>query len=269
MPHKFDRHIPEALPDYRMLTRVSAKIPEVVDLREYCGPVKNQGDEGACTAHAGTSAREWISRAKVKGKLYIPGSLPRQFSPQFTYEKELLAQGQFPNDVGSDGTTLCNTLIANGCCELALDPYVPGKIVMPTAEQCKNAAQFTLGAYHGLKGSKVALSVLGNSTPWPVLVGFDVYASLESDEVAETGIYNPKPTVSSMPIGGHEVLCVGYDIGAVPSLRPAKCPPAFLIQNSWGMGWGWNGSGFFWASLAVFDEKDTDLKIAHSGKPWR
>lgn len=59
---------------------------------------------------------------------------------------------------------------------------------------------------------------------------------------------------------------VGYDVGAIPTLRPAGCPPAALIQNSWGIGWGL--SGFFWMAINVLDALDTDLKIVHSGGPW-
>jgi C1A family cysteine protease len=97
-----------------------------------------------------------------------------------------------------------------------------------------------------------------------VEIGFTVYASFESDEVAQSGIYNPAP--GEEVLGGHEVLMVGYDVGATPSLRPAGCPPAALIQNSWGTDWGIDG--FFWMALPVLDDSQTDLKIVHSGKPW-
>jgi hypothetical protein len=257
MLRRYGRKIPIALPAHRMLSRVSPNLPAVVDTRAYCGPVKDQGDEGSCTAHTGTSANEWIYRKYLGNSSVI-------FSPQYTYAKELMAQGDFPQDDGSDGTTLCGTLISNGCCELSIYPYVSGSILTPTAAQDANAAQYTLGAYHGLTGSQVALSVLGDPTPWPVEIGFTVYASFESDEVAQSGIYNPAP--GEEVLGGHEVLMVGYDVGATPSLRPAGCPPAALIQNSWGTDWGIDG--FFWMALPVLDDSQTDLKIVHSGKPW-
>lgn len=258
MNRTYDRHIPAPLPSYRLLTRVSANLPPTVDTRPFCGPIKDQGQEGACTAHAGTSASEWIHRAYLKSKSLV-------FSPQYTYAKELIAQGSFPNDVGSDGTTLCGTLIASGCCELALYPYKAGDIETPTPNQDANAATHTLGAYHGLTGSAVALSVLGDPVPWPVCVGFTVYESFESDATASSGIYNPGVGESSL--GGHEVLMVGYDVGDSATLRPDTCPPAVLIQNSWGTGWGLGG--FFWMALPVLDDPDTDLKIAHAGGPWK
>ncbi len=69
-----------------------------------------------------------------------------------------------------------------------------------------------------------------------------------------------------IPDAGHEVLAIGYDIGLIPTDRPAGSAPSFLIQNSWGKDWG--ADGYFWMPLAVFDAPDTDLKIIHSGHPW-
>jgi hypothetical protein len=258
MQRTYDRTVPAPLPPSRMLTREAAEIPQFVDLRRFCGPMKDQSTEGACTGHAGTSAREWINRA------YLHRSGLFQFSPQYTYARSLMAQGSFPNDVGSDGTTLCGTLIVNGCCELGLYPYVAGQILKPTPEQDTNAAKHVLGAFHGLAGSTVALSVLGDKTPWPVMVGFTVYDSFESDAVAKTGIYNPQP--GERVLGGHEVLAVGYDVGSTPTIRPQGCPPAVLIQNSWSENWGLKG--YFWMTMRVLDDPQSDLKIAHSGHPW-
>ena len=214
----------------------------------------------SCTAHAGTSAREWINRA------YLHRSGIFQFSPAYTYAKELLAQGNFPEDSGSDGVTLCGTMVTDGCCELSLSPYAAGQISKPTLEQDANARLHTLGAFHGLQGSSTALSVLGDPTPWPLLIGFTVPPLFESSEVATSG-YLPEAGGS---IGGHEVLGVGYDItedGDNRRIRPVGCPPAFLIQNSWGAGWGL--SGFFWMPITYLDREDTDIKIAHSGQPWK
>lgn len=253
----YGRNVPPALPKSRMLSRVTPNLPPAVDLRTSCGPIKDQGSEGSCTAHAGTSAAEWIYRRYLKGAPV--------FSPQYTYAQELIAQGNFPADEGSDGVTLCNTLIAKGCCPLEDYPYVAGSILAPTPAQEAAAAMYRMGAYHGLAGGAVALSVLGDPEPWPVEVGFTVYASFESNEVANTGVYQPGD--GEEVLGGHEVLAVGYDVGDTPTLRPAGCPPAVLIQNSWGAGWGLDG--FFWMALSVCDASDTDLKICHAGGPWK
>jgi hypothetical protein len=253
----YGRKIPPPMPAHRMLSRaVEPTLPPVVDLRRFCGAIKNQGQLGSCTGHAFASGLEWICRAYL-------GKQPT-LSPLYVYAKELDDDGDFPNDVGSDGETGCNVVIASGACEDSLYPDASQTIQQPTPAMDQNAAEYRMGAYHGLSGSQTALSVLGDPTPWPVEVGFTVYSSFESEGVATSGVYNPQPGESVL--GGHEVLAIGYDIGASPTLRPANCPPAVLIQNSWGPDWGWNG--FFWMVLPVLDDAQTDLKIVHSGHRW-
>jgi Papain family cysteine protease len=255
MLRKYGRRFPSPLPAHRMLSRITT-VPDVADTRVHCGPIKDQGELGSCTGHAFSSAIEWIFRAYL-------GQSP-VLSPLYLYIKELIADGNFPTDDGSTGLTGCNVAIANGCCLDALYPDASQTIKQTTAEMDANAALYRLGAYHGLTGSQVALSVLGDPTPWPVEIGFTVYASFESVSVASTGVYAPKP--GEAQIGGHEVLMVGYDVGTVPTLRPSWAGPSALIQNSWGTGWGLGG--YFWMPLSVLDASDTDLKIVHSGNPW-
>lgn len=255
---RYGRSIPEPLPPHRMISRISPAFPEVVDLREWDGPIKDQGNLGSCTGHAFSSAMEWIFRKYLNKQPVL--------SPLYLYAKELIADGSFPQDEGSDGITGSNVTIANGCCEDSLYPDASQSINQPTAAMDANAAQYRMGAYHGLTGSQVALSVLGDPTPWPVEIGFPVFQSFESDALAQTGVMSV-PTPDESLIGGHEVKASGYDIGITPTLRPADCPPAVLIQNSWGKGWALGG--YFWMPLQVLDASDTDLKIVHAGAPWK
>jgi hypothetical protein len=246
-----------------MLTRATPLLLPVVDLRKWDGPIKNQNSLGSCTGHAFAETGEHIFR-KYYGKQPI-------FSPLYTYALELIADGNFPNDAGSDGTTGCEVVVANGYCEDALYPDAGQNIITPTAAMNANAALWRLtglggnGAYHGLTGSQVALSVLGDPVPWPVCMGFTVMASFESATVAETGVYLPQP--DEQMVGGHEVKASGYDIGTMATLRPFNCPPAVLFQNSWGADWGLNG--YFWCPLSVLDDPNSDLKIIHSGGIWK
>ena len=230
--------------------------PPVVDLRSLCGPIKNQGDEGSCTANSGASFVEWVNRAYLKRAPVL--------SAQDLYANELLFDGDFPQDNGSEPRTTCKVLVTKGVCEESLYPYVSGNIVQPTPAQDTNGLEYKLGAYHRLLNSGDVIKCIGDATPWPVLVAFQVAQSFESDEVAKTGIYNPQP--NEPIVGGHQTLGVGYDIGATPTIRPAGCPPAVLIQNSWGDDWGIKG--FFWMPLPVLDSPSSDLWMVHPGKPW-
>jgi C1A family cysteine protease len=232
---------------YRALPRSDA-LPPQVDLREFGGPIKDQGEEGSCTGHAFSSAREWIARKYEKSAPVL--------SPQCLYAEELLASGDFPNDEGAMPRTACQVLTALGCCELALYPYVAGQITRPTPEQMQNALKYKTGAYHRIASLVDFLKCLANPTPWPVLAGFTVYESFMSEQVAETGVM-PAPRVGEQPQGGHEVLCLGYDL-------PRQLA---LMQNSWGESWG--QKGYFWMPLVVLSAPETDLWMVHTGKAWR
>ena len=221
--------------------------PQHVELREWSGPIKDQGEEGSCTGHAFSSAREWIARKYEKSSPIL--------SPQCLYVEELIADGSFPRDEGAMPRTGCHVLTAKGCCEASLYPYVTGKFATPTAEQVLNALKYKTGAYHRIGTLSDFLSCLADLTPWPVLVGFTVYESFVTQQVADTGIM-PVPKPGEPQQGGHEVLCLGYDI-------PRQLA---LIQNSWGEDWGQRG--YFEMPFEVISSPDTDLWMVHTGGPW-
>ncbi len=218
-----------------------------VDLREWAGPIKDQGEEGSCTGHAFSSAREWIARKYETNSPIL--------SPQFLYVEELIANGSFPHDEGAMPRTGCQVLTAKGCRETSLYPYVAGKFTVPTSEQEENALKYKTGAYHRIESLADFLACLADSTPWPILVSFAVSASFLSQRVADTGIM-PIPKPGERQQGGHEVLCLGYDL-------PRQLA---LIQNSWGDGWGQRG--YFWMPFAVIASADTDLWMVHTGAAW-
>jgi C1A family cysteine protease len=219
-----------------------------VDLREWSGPVKDQGEEGSCTGHAFSSAREWIARKYEKASPIL--------SPQCLYVEELVADGSFPKDEGASPRTGCQVLTAKGCCEASLYPYVAGKLTAPTAAQAQNALEYKTGAYHRIGSLPDFLSCLADPTPWPVLVGFVVYESFMTQQVADTGIV-PSPQSDESRQGGHAVLCLGYDFANQLA----------LMQNSWGDGWG--QEGYFWMPFDVLKAPDTDLWVVHTGRPWK
>ena len=65
---------------------------------------------------------------------------------------------------------------------------------------------------------------------YPFVIGFTVYESFETDEVARTGVM-PMPTPREHVIGGHAVMAVGYDDRL----------DRFRMRNSWGKDWGTKG----------------------------
>lgn len=104
---------------------------------------------------------------------------------------------------------------------------------------------------------------------YPLILGFEVPASFDSEQVAKTGIV-PFPQQAGPIVGGHGVLVVGYDMDFKNSavFKASGLDPmlmsdhAILILNSWGSGWGLGGA--FWMSLiwAVDNSTGNDLWTA-------
>jgi hypothetical protein len=167
-----------------------------------------------------------------------------------------MADGSFPHDEGAMPRTGCQVLTAKGCCETALYPYVAGTLTAPTAAQSQNALKYKTGAYHRIVTLSDFLGCLADATPWLVTVGFTVYESFMSQQVEDTGIM-PVPQPGEEQQGGHEVLCLGYDM----------TKQLALMQNSWGDGWGQRG--YFWMPFRVIQSAETDLWMVHTGGPWK
>jgi hypothetical protein len=139
---------------------MGSKSNHAYDLREWGGPIKDQGEEGSCTGYAFSSAHEWIARKYEKTSPIL--------SPQFLSVEKLIADGAFPKDEGAMPRTGCQVLAAKGCCDAVLYPYVAGKFTAPTAEQTQNALKYKTGAYHRIGTVADFLSCLADPTPWPV-----------------------------------------------------------------------------------------------------
>jgi C1A family cysteine protease len=69
-----------------------------------------------------------------------------------------------------------------------------------------------------------------------------------TSQVAQTGIM-PMPQQSEKLMGGHAVLCVGYD----------DAKKVFIIRNSWGDQWGDKGYFYMPYSYATNTDLATDF----------
>ena len=64
---------------------------------------------------------------------------------------------------------------------------------------------------------------------YPFVMGVSVYSSFETATLGEI----PMPQTSEQLLGGHAILCVGYD----------SKTQRYTFRNSWGDGWGQGGYG--------------------------
>jgi C1A family cysteine protease len=231
----------------KQIPKRAVRLPQSVDLTEFCGPIKDQKAEGSCTGHAYSSILEFLCR-KYKKTSPI-------FSPQFLYAQELLEENNFPNDEGAQSKTGCVILSKYGCCEESAYPYKVGNITKPTEEQLANATKWKGGAYHRIPDVPNMLGCLASG--YPFSVGFNVYGSFEG-KWAVPGMMPIPNQDTDLLLGGHEVFACGYD----------QKKKAVLIQNSWGESWGLGGR--FWMPFQILQDGNlvSDVWIFHSGKPW-
>lgn len=249
-------------PDHRdfgiaKMPRLAAPLPLSIDLSANCGPVRDQGQLGACTAFASTAMLEFLFR-KYKSQSLV-------LSPEFQYYQERLLDGTLgQGDTGSTGRTAVKALNQFGVCLESYDPYSDTlSNTAPTPAQVANALEQKGGAYHAITNVNDMKACLVSG--YTFIVGFTVYDSFEADTTASSGLM-PVPNKSTESVlGGHEVHFVGYDDSVT---CPGASAGAFKVQNSWSASWG--QEGFFWFpyDCAADNSVLMDAFVQHFGLPW-
>lgn len=197
-------------------------LPPKVDLRPQCPPIYDQGQLGSCTGNGWAGAVEFL-RMKQKLTDFTPSRL-------FIYYNERVEDGDVPEDNGaavSDGADVVTKL---GCPDEKLWPYDVDKFAdKPAAGAFTDAKQHLVLQVQQVSQDLTSMKeVLADALP--IVVGFVVYESFESEQVTRTGIV-PMPGHYEKKVGGHCVDLVGYD----------DSQNMFIARNSWGTGWGLEG----------------------------
>lgn len=197
-------------------------LPPKVDLRPECPPVYDQGELGSCTGNGWAGAIEFL-RMKQKLPDFTPSRL-------FIYYNERVDDGDVPEDNGaavSDGADVVHRL---GCPDEKLWPYDITKFAdKPPPAVFTDAKKHLVLQVQQVRQDLTSMKeVLADGLP--IVVGFVVYESFESDEVTKTGVV-PLPGHHEKKLGGHCVVLVGYD----------DSERMFIVRNSWGTGWGQDG----------------------------
>jgi C1A family cysteine protease len=233
-------------------------LPSNISMLPYLGPVKDQGQLGSCTAHAGTGIREFLYRCFYDWEMDTPVKTSDfRLSPLFLYAIERELEDDFAEDGGAQSRTIYQALAASGCCLESQDAYVEGNVyTKPTPEQLTEAFIFRHISYHRALTLDILKSVLASG--YCATIGIPVFSSFESDETAATGnVIVPGATESS--IGGHEMLAYGY----------SDAKQALLVRNSWGAAWGDSGNCYIpYAYFTGILAGECDFWTAHLGKPW-
>lgn len=205
------------------LTAAMAKAaPARVDLTPLMPPVLDQGNLGSCTANAIASALEFDRRKQGLAD-YVPSRLMIYY-----LEREL--EGTINSDAGAEIRDGMKVMAKYGACKETLWPYVVSKFKTKPSKACyASALENQALIYERVALTQTAIeSVVASG--FPIVIGFAVYESFESNAVAKTGTV-PMPKKNEQMLGGHCVLIVGYD-------RASK---RVICRNSWGASWGSKG----------------------------
>ncbi len=215
------------LPDHRdhvLEAFRAAPLPKYVDLRPKCPAVYDQGQLGSCTGNAIAGAMAFA--------LAKEGAIPSPFAPSrlFIYYNERALEGTIDQDAGAAIRDGIKVVHEQGAPSEATGPYKPSKFrARPTRQAFAEALGHQATSYARVTRSLAAF----RSRPadgYPFVFGFSVYDSFESAVVAKSGELE-MPAKSEQLLGGHAVLCVGYD----------DATSRFIVRNSWGPGWGQAG----------------------------
>jgi C1A family cysteine protease len=209
-------------------------LPDVVDLQP-AFPVYDQGRIGSCTANALAGAVQFDRLKNTQSPDFVPSRL-------FIYYNERVIEGDPGNDAGAQIRDGIKTLQQQGVCPESQWPYddspasfeggpfpVGSKPATRPPQTCYDAgANFVITSYQRLNQT---LSQLQGclAAGFPFAFGFTVFDGWYNQDPHPSVI--PVPSQSDASIGGHAVLCVGYD----------NTKSLFKIRNSWGPDQGDNG----------------------------
>src|SRR5690348_2209286 len=182
MPRKIARYgwIPDE-PDHRdylyaVPPAVLATLPTSADLRPQCPPVYDQGQLGSCTANAIAAAFQFDE---------LKQQLPNEFMPSrlFIYYNERAMEGTTHTDAGARIRDGIKSIAQLGVCTESEWPYVPAQFATKPSSQCyRDALNNRAVQYQRVVQSLMQLKGC-IASGFPVVFGFTVYDSFESQQV--------------------------------------------------------------------------------------
>lgn len=208
-------------------------LPTKVDLRGQCPPVYNQGPIGSCSGFA---------IAKGLGEFILKKqNRHTELSALYLYYQERKLEGTVNEDAGAhigDGMKVLDNL---GCAPESAHPYLPTSkwndkdaiqqyvVAKPGNDDVAAGKSFRVQGVQAINSLHAIRASLAKGMP--VVFGIAVFESFETESVAKTGQVPMPNQAKEKMVGGHAVMCVGYD----------NAKKVLIMRNSWGKEWGDNG----------------------------
>ena len=208
--------------DYQVNFRqITPAPPTRVDLRtKHAIHVYNQGQPPTCTAHAVLSAFEILQNGS-----YVNAFMP---SRSFVYYNTRVLEGTVAQLSGTSIRNAIKTLSTTGVCDETVWPYeVARLLVRPPAHAFAQAPvnKTTKYARLTLSISQVRLCLWSGH---PFVFGMRCHDHWYR---AAGGVIPVVTPATAKPIGGHAMVCVGYN----------DATQTLIVLNSWGATWGDKG----------------------------
>ena len=234
------------------------KLPSSVDEEPNCPSVVDQLSLGSCTANSAYCMRGHIYRTQLPYEKHKDiAAADFDISRLYVYYREREMEGTLPQDSGAQLRTICKVLNQFGACMENDMPYITENFnLAPTPDQTANAYNYHAGAYHRISTVQDMKACLASG--YVFAMGFQVYESFESDNVANTGIMPMPKTDQEQFLGGHAVCVIGYD----------DDQGVFKVRNSWGSGWGSRGNFLMSYDIAMSPIVQ-DRWVQHLGSAWK
>ena len=193
---------------------------------------------GNCFSFAAVGMREFL---EIKNKQkFVP------LSELYLGYKTKLSEGTEGVDNGATISDVMQALTTWGVCPESIDPYIPKLFSTPDSTSEDDAAkQYKISSYSRVNNLNELKAALAEG--YVAEIGIMVYESLETEEVMRTGRVPYPNKQSEQLLGGHAVLIVAYN----------DITDEIIFKNSWGVGIGINGTGYF--SLPYKFMNDPDL----------
>jgi C1A family cysteine protease len=182
--------------------------------------IEDQKNVGSCVGHGVSTAMEIVRWGQK-----MP---PLDLSRLFIYYNSRSMEGTVLEDAGAYIRDGIKSVVKQGACRESLWPYAVEKFATEPPMQCyMDALQFQVLEYQRIDNRNIYDIKHALAHGFPIVFGFSVYESFESEVVAKTGIV-PMPGKNEKLRGGHCMVAVDYSDNEGRITGP----------NSWNTTWG-------------------------------
>jgi len=216
--------------------KLAPHLPPVVDLRNKMPPIFDQGQLGSCTANALCAVVDYDIQEFISSRLFV-------------YYNERKMENDIPDDAGASLSDGIKTLQKYGVCTESAWPYDVAQFAVAPPAHCYSDSE----VHKAIKVRNIPQNEISMKTSLaldrPFVVGIRIYDSFESATVASTGMVPFPNRRKEQDLGGHAIVCVGYD----------DVKKMWLMRNSWGTTWGIGGYFYLPYAYLLDNSLSSDL----------